>query len=276
MTTSDQFGYGSYQRKKASRVSVLMRRVSSTINDCSLEFVERGFIDFRIATEQHLNYKKALEGIGASVHLLSPLDEYPDACFVEDAAIVVKGIALICRMGTESRRGEEQTVKDFLQREYDLVIMEDPATAEGGDVLVAEDRVFVGISSRTNQKGFKCIHDALRPLGFDVVKIEVRGALHLKTVCSYVGNGNLLAATQFLGQGKEALEKDYRIIQPSLDEVAGANVVVIDQYVFVPSSCPKIMKRLSREGLKPVPVDISEIQKAEAGLSCLGIVCRNG
>ena len=48
-------------------------------------------------------YVEALREAGLEVVELPPLDAHPDACFVEDCALVARGSALITRSGAPSR-----------------------------------------------------------------------------------------------------------------------------------------------------------------------------
>lgn len=52
-------------------------------------------------------------------------------------------------MGHESRRGEEVAIQKELEKlEMAIVEMKPPATLDGGDVLLTEREVLVGLSSR--------------------------------------------------------------------------------------------------------------------------------
>jgi dimethylargininase len=64
---------------------------------------------------------------------------------------VLDDVAVITRPGAPSRRGETRAVADVLGRYRPLVHIEAPATIDGGDVLVLDDRIYVGLSARTNE-----------------------------------------------------------------------------------------------------------------------------
>ena len=70
--------------------------------------------------------------------------------------------------------------------------MREPATLDGGDVLRVGQTIFVGLSPRTNQAGVAQLAAELEPFGYTVRAVPVRGALHFKTACSYVGDNTLL------------------------------------------------------------------------------------
>jgi dimethylargininase len=72
-----------------------------------------------------------------------------------------------------------------------------------------------------------------------------------------------------LGEGSELLQERYEIIRPAPGESSACNVVVVGQTALVPASCPHAAETLRARGLTVLPVDISEFEKAEAGLTCL-------
>src|SRR4051794_8457318 len=125
----------------------ITREVSSRINECELTHVQRVPIDVDRAREQHREYELAL---GCRIERAAPI-ESPDSVFVEDTAIVVDELAVITRPGAESRRAETASIADVLRKYRELRFIEAPGTIDGGDVLRIGKRVYVGLSSRTNE-----------------------------------------------------------------------------------------------------------------------------
>lgn len=92
-------------------------------------------IDPALARRQHAAYRAALAALGARVVVLPPDDAHPDACFVEDTAVVIDDLALVTRPGAPSRRGEGAAVATALAPLVGLATMDAPATLDGGDCL---------------------------------------------------------------------------------------------------------------------------------------------
>jgi dimethylargininase len=101
--------------------------------------------DYARLLKQHEAYARALAGAGLQRVLLPPAPGFPDAYFVEDPAVVAPDAAVIARPGAPSRRGEEKTLAPVLARYKTLVRIEAPGTLEGGDVLEAGRRWFIGV-----------------------------------------------------------------------------------------------------------------------------------
>ncbi|HKQ03417.1 MAG TPA: hypothetical protein VJ735_24100, partial [Actinomycetes bacterium] len=92
-------------------------------------------IDPGRALAQHAAYRDALADLVELV-VLTAEDELPDACFVDDCAVVLGGQALLTRPGAPSRAAEPETLAGALAGLVDdLHHMTAPATLDGGDVL---------------------------------------------------------------------------------------------------------------------------------------------
>jgi len=247
----------------------ITRAVSPAINRCELAFIERREISLAKAAEQHRLYEACLAGLGATVVSLEAQPDYPDSVFVEDPAVVVDEVAVITRMGAASRRGESESLVRVLARYRPLRHLREPATLEGGDVMRIGRTICVGASRRSNRAGIEQLAAELAPLGYTVVPVEVRGALHLKTACCYLGDGVILANRDWLDT---APLREYRIVDVAPDEPRAANVLAIGDSVIAPQCFSRTAEILAALGKKVRPVDVSELMKAEAGVTCSSLV----
>src|ERR1039457_2928717 len=173
--------------------TAITRSISPAMNQCELAYLPRQAIDVGRAAEQHRQYGRCLSELGVRVISLPPEPELPDSVFVEDPAVVVDEVAIMTRMGAESRRKETESLARALARFRPLRWLREPATLEGGDVMRVGARLFVGLSARTNAAGIAQLAFELKPYGYSVEAVEVRGCLHLKSACSYVGSRTILA-----------------------------------------------------------------------------------
>src|ERR1700756_655849 len=87
-------------------LTAITRKVSSSLANCELSFIERKPIDMEKARAQHHAYESLLQRLGANVNSLPEESDLPDSMFVEDPAIVLDEVAVICTLGTETRRKE--------------------------------------------------------------------------------------------------------------------------------------------------------------------------
>ena len=250
-------------------LAALTRGVSRTINDCELTFQNYEVINVDLARQQHAAYEDALRQLGAKVISLPPLDLSPDAVFVEDTAVVLDEVLVPARMGVPSRAREVFSVAEELAFCRRVLSLPPQGSLEGGDVVRAWKTIFVGISRRTDEAGAEGLRAILAPYGYGVVPVKVRGALHLKTACSYLGRNMLLLNSSMVDT--RAL-KPYEILEVPSNEPAAANVVVVGETAIVPASFPATQKLLRRVGFTVISLDVSELQKAEAGVTCCSIL----
>jgi len=250
-------------------LTAITRQVSPGINQCELSFHERQPIDVEKAIDQHTAYERLLSELGVRVVQLAAEPGLPDAVFVEDPAVVVDEVAVVSRMGAVSRRPETKSVVAALSLYRPLEFLTEPATLEGGDVMRIGRTLYAGLSARTNRQGVEQLANALRPHGYDVRPIEVRGCLHLKSACSYVGDGAVLVNRSWIDA--HALDM-YELIDVPHGESAAANALLVSAAVILPASFPKTREMLEQRGFRVRPIDMSELQKAEGGVTCTSLI----
>jgi len=253
-------------------LTAITRGVSPGINRCELSHLTRQPIDFDKAVEQHRAYEGCLRTLGVSVIPLPAEPELPDSMFVEDPVVVVDEVAVMTRMGVGSRRAESKSLAPVLEPFRPLRWIQPPATLEGGDVIRVGKTLFVGSSARTNREGITQLANQLSPLGYGVFPVEVRGCLHLKSACCYIGDQKMLANRDWFDTAPFG---GFELIDVPADEPRAANVLAIGETVLVPASFPRTAEMLDRRGCKVRMLDIAELMKAEAGLTCSSILLHN-
>ena len=242
------------------------RAVSPRLAECQLTHLERSPIDAAKAAEQHANYEAALRQAAFEVIRLPELADDPDAVFVEDTALLLDGHAIITRPGAASRIGEVESTAEGLARDFELHRVT-RGHVDGGDVLRIGKRLYVGLSTRTDVEGIAALADIVRPLGYEVVKAELRDCLHLKTGATYAGNGVLLYDPAAVDPAQFSGVEPVEVLEP-----AAANCVRAGDHVIIAAGSPRTAELLRSRGFNVVEVDVSELQKAEAGGTCMSLI----
>lgn len=226
-------------------------------------------IDIGRAREEHRDYCRALRRAGLSLIEIEPDDRYPDCTFVEDAVVVLGNRAVLTLMAPASRRGEVAAVEAVLRERKTLGRLREPATLDGGDVLVIGQTVFVGLSRRTNEAALAQL-DALLPSGqYQVTPITVGDVLHLKTACTYLGGDVVLYLPDHIDPRPLAHLEKIVVLD---EEAHAANCVSVNGVVLVPAHAPQTRARIQALGLETIEVDISESIKAGGRLSCSSVI----
>lgn len=250
-------------------LTAITRAVSPAIEKCELEYLERRPIDLAQAAEQHRAYQRCLAELGARVMSLPAEPDLPDSVFVEDPALVLDEVAVITRMGAESRREEARTLAAALAPFRPLRHLTAPATLEGGDVMRIGRTLFVGESARTNRAGIAQLSEVLGPFAYTVVPVAVHGCLHLKSACTYLGGDMILANRAWFDTAP--LER-FRLVEVAPREPWAGNTLTIGETVLIPSVFPATAAILEGLGLRVRTLDISELMKAEAALTCSSLI----
>ncbi len=249
-------------------LKALVHTVSPRIQECELSYVPRQPIDYQRAVEQHEAYCALLAQCGAEVVTLTDNAAYPDAHFVEDTAVVFDEVAVLARPGVASRRGEVAAIEAALSKYRRVVRVEPPATLEGGDVICLGNTVFVGQTARTNRAGLEALRKRLRRYDYEVVPVEVRGCLHLKSACTPVSERSLLVNPDWVDIAPFA---EFNVITISENEPWAGNAIRVNDTVCLHAGFPETAALMRELGFQVETVDISELLKAEGGMSCLSL-----
>jgi dimethylargininase len=236
---------------------------------CELTHFERQTIDIARAREQHAAYCDCLRDLGLRVIVLPAEPAFPDAVFVEDPAIVLDEVAIMTRMGAESRRGEAESLARELEKHRPLRWMKSPATLDGGDVMRCGRTLFVGLSARTNAAGIQQLAAEAEPFGYRVRPAAVQGCLHLKSAASDLGGDTVLIRRPCIDTGAFT---GLRMIDVPAGEEGGVNVLRIGDSVLVAAGFPKTAACVEALGRRVKVVDNSELRKAEGALTCCSLV----
>src|SRR3954470_5531712 len=226
-------------------IVALTREPARALDACELTYREREPIDAEAAARQHRAYCDALRACGAQVLTLPPVDELPDSVFVEDTAIVLDEIAVLTRPGVESRRGEVGLIEADVARLRPVVRVLPPATLEGGDVMRVGRTLYVGLSPRTNEEGAEALRRFAAPHGYEVVTVDLRGCLHLKTGCSALDDATILANPEWVDASAFG---DYEVVAVDAAEPWAANVLRIADSVCVSAAFPRTAEMLRARG----------------------------
>ncbi len=249
------------------------RKVSSRLAECELTHLARAPIDAAQAATQHATYEEALIHAGFEIVHLPDLPDDPDAVFVEDTALLLEEHAVITRPGAASRIGETESTAAGLDGYFDLFRMK-RGYLDGGDVLRIGRTLYVGRSSRTDRDGIVELGEIASSIGFELIDAALRDCLHLKTGATFVGpdakgtpvllfNERCVDPAQFTGV--EALRVDPH-------EPDAANCIRAGSRLILPAGNPRTSDRLRNRQFNVVEVDVSELQKAEAGVTCMSLI----
>lgn len=226
--------------------------------------------DFPALLAEHATYVAALRQCGLAVTELPPLDEFPDALFVEDVALTFPEGAILLRPGAPSRAGEVAHIATALRdHHHDVLAMTGPGHVDGGDVLRLADRVLIGLSRRTNRAGADELIALLAQLGQRGEIAETPpGVLHFKTGCSLIDERTIFALPQMAGLPAFA---GLTVVPVPEGETKAANKLRVNDIALIGADFPKSRAIIESFGIRTVTLPVEQIGRIDAGLSCMSL-----
>lgn len=231
-----------------------------------LRDVDTGEPDLTTYLAEHAHYRSALEDAGVEVHVLPALEAFPDSVFVEDTALCLPEGIIILRPGAASRRGEAEAMAEDCATLGLPVQRLDTGTVDGGDILVTDREILVGVSARTNPEGFEQLSAIAGEWGYSIRMVRTpEQVLHFKSDCSVLGPDTILATSRL---ANEPFFADYEVLEVPQGEEAAANSIRVNETVLVPADYPATTKLIELEGFKVNTVPATQAALLDGGLSC--------
>lgn len=225
-------------------------------------------IDVDRARAQHRSYVAALVAAGLDVLRLPTDEAHPDACFIEDTAVVLGAHALVTHPGAPSRRGEVEPVADALAPRRTLHRMHAPATLDGGDVLRVGPLLFVGLSARSNPAGARELAELAARESLELRTLDVAAGLHLKSAVTLVDPHTLVLHQGTLDPAP-FLAADLDVLR--VDEPAGGNILALGPHLLVSADAPNTAALLTARGHAITILELGEFHRADGALTCLSL-----
>lgn len=250
----------------------ITRAISPRFNECEITHIDRTPIDLDIARAQHSQYVNTLKQLGCDALELPAEADLPDSVFVEDTAFILPQTAVITRPGADSRKPETESIIQALSPHIKLVHIQEPATLDGGDVLVVGKRIFIGISTRSNQDAIDQLNEMLKDDGYIVTGVKLHDCLHLKSAVTRVDDNTLLINKNWVDAHQF---EQYELIEVDPSEPHAANCLPIGDSIIYPTSFPKTSAKLRARGYKIVSVEVDELAKAEGAVTCCSLILAN-
>jgi len=252
-------------------------------------------IDLGRIREEHQQFVDVLKSEGVNVHSMNapegahgPYSVLQGLWGTRDYGFVVDGGAIVCRPSLPWDRGAEPWwAKSILELGCPILLtVHGRGTLEGGNVIWLDStHVCIGRSIRTNQDGIDQASFVLKSVGVEEIRVvpipgwmdnldwPAGGFAHLDCVFGYVDSGLALiypAAVPF--DFLEYLKQlGVRLIEVSPDEAKdyACNTLAIKPGKVLMLEGFRVSRRkLERQGVDVIPVEMDEFKKAGGGPHC--------
>ena len=245
--------------------------IRDVINETQKYFKDEG-IHIERALEQHDQFVKALRNFDIEVYLLPYHAKYPEQVFTRDIGFTLGETIFVADMAHDVRKGEENVLRQWLEDEgisyYNIIGDE----IEGGDVIIDQDTIYIGLSNRTNQEAVNHLSELLNKQ-FKVISIDFQEKfLHLDCVFNVVSPKTALIYPPALNKEDiEFFSARYELIEVTETEqfTLGTNVLAIGHNRILSLPVNKgVNEQLRNRGFEVIEVDITEIIKSGGSFRC--------
>ena len=229
-----------------------------------------GRVDRDRAVRQWTSFRDALTAQGR-VTVVDPAPGFPDMVFAANAGVVAGDGVLLARFRHPERAGETPAYAEGFRR-LGFTVSQSTYVNEGeGDYLRAGGVILGGSGFRTDPRA----HDEVAEFtGVPVVALELvdERFYHLDTALTVLREDLVAYWPGAFACGSRGVLRELfpdAVLAAEADATAwGLNACSDGTRVVMPSQARRLAAMFSERGLVPVPIDVSELQKAGGSVKC--------
>jgi N-dimethylarginine dimethylaminohydrolase len=237
--------------------------------------------DHRRVWRQQEAVIEVLEQHGATVHLVQGTTGDIAQHYTRDIGFAIDDTFFVARPRRLGRQRELVDLRPLVNR-LDRVRHLDWGTIEGGDVMLHDGHVLVGLGEETHPAGVEALTYQLRQSGSrrEVVPLRFahRGVIHLDTKLNVVGPGvALVHPPAFTSTSLRWIEQHFDLIVATRAEtrsVAVNTFSIAPETVLMTEGAERLAAQVEQRGIKPILVDYSEVTKLPGSLRCTTLPLR--
>ncbi|MBH1973532.1 MAG: hypothetical protein I8H94_00465 [Rhodobacteraceae bacterium] len=227
---------------------------------------------------QHRTFVAALEADGVQVHYVEGVDNTRlKSVYTRDPLIMVKGGAIVCRMGARIRRGEELAITRTLAKIGVPILrtISGAGVMEGGSFAWLNDKTCaIGVGVRVNREGAEQVGEVLKRQGVELLIVDLPGYdIHLdvsflmidKDLALISPNGLPFSFLEELkARGIHTVELD-----PSDDGWINNSLAIAPGKLLMPEGASnRTLDRLAAHGVTWTTIPFAAVQANGGGLHC--------
>lgn len=191
--------------------------------------------------------------------------------FIGDIGFMLDDTIFISNMRSASRKKETKKLIEFAKKnKMNHYIFEN--SIEGGDVVIGNSTIFVGISQRTTEAAIEELREYIEKKGlkYEVIpiKFDSDNKTHLNCIFNILDKKSALISKYVydIEEIKKRIKKLYYIPNESADNL-GANVLVIGKKKVICSNTDTT-RILRKAGYKVLCCEYDEMIKLGGGIAC--------
>ncbi len=243
-------------------------------NETIRYYAEKGSIPTKEAIlEEQKQFWNVLKNLGIELLVAEQVKEAKGQMFTRDLAFVIGDKFFVSSMRKENRRLAINGWNHIIdQIETDKIVKVPPNIyLEGGDILVDNKTIYVGISERTTVDSIQFLKDVLKE-EYSIVPLKLKPKfLHLDVVFTIINPNLALIYKDGLEEESYKLLNKYIKIEVTEQEqfTLATNVFVVNPQTIIMNSIHKrIEEELKKLNLNVISLNLTETAKDGGAFRC--------
>ncbi len=233
------------------------------------------FYDYKKVVAQQLSFIELMKSNGIEVLSADPVHGCATQHYTRDIGFAIDNIFFCANPRRPYRKREQAGIKNILPRLSNVVSLE-RGSIEGGDVIVHEQYIIIGLSEETDMTGIHCLREKLEELGIEreIITIEFshRGIIHLDTKFNIpTQDVGFIHPTSFKPASLQWLENNFDLIEATDQETRNIEINTFSlspKKVIMQEKSKRLASLLSEKGVEPILLDYSEVTKLPGSFRC--------
>ena len=231
--------------------------------------------DYQKVRQQQRAFIKVMETSGVNVLFAETVSDCLTQHYTRDIGFAIDDTFFCANPRRHYRQRELEGLRSLLPH-FSKVVHLESGTIEGGDIIVDEQYVIVGLGEETNKEGIECLRRKFKELGIEreIITIDFshRGIIHLDTKFNIPAKGiGLIHPKSFKRESLKWFENHFDLIEATDEEAANIEIntfTLSPQKVVMRETSDRLASLLESKGIEPIMLDYSEITKLPGSFRC--------
>ncbi len=233
------------------------------------------FFDHNKVCFQQQKLMDILKSNGVRVLLVDSIPECATQHYTRDIGFAIDDVFFVANPRRHNRKQELEGIHDLLSK-FSKVSYIDHGVIEGGDVIVDDNAIIIGLGEETNKEGIDCLKNEMKKSAIDreIITLEFahRGVIHLDTKFNIpVENVGLIHPKSFKPKSLKWLESQFDLIEATDKEMENIEINTLSispKKVVMQKRSTRLASLLEKKGVEVIFVDYSEVLKLPGAFRC--------
>lgn len=233
------------------------------------------FIDYKKVCSQQQVFMNILKENDVQILLADQIPECSTQHYTRDIGFAIDDTFFVANPRRDYRKREIEGIKNFISR-FSKVSTIDEGVIEGGDVIIDEEYLIIGLGEETNKKGINCLRSKMLDVGInrEIITLEFshRGVIHLDTKFNILAKGiGFIHPKSFNSKSLKWLENNFDLIEATDKEMKNIEIntfSISPKKVVMQEQSTRLASLLEKKGVEVIFVDYSEVLKLPGSFRC--------